>query len=161
MQMDFNLPKLFLPNFLQYLLAKPFYPLRFLLYGTCKHMYQCSFYKLIIKVHMHMGVKISMHNRYSVANALYREYEIACELLTHAHWIPNEFDFNFWFSCYNTTWLVLSLLTTCRNGIFISCNLFIPYCIICTWMKLLLSFSACSVHGISGQETSKPLYIHK
>ena len=73
MLMDFNLPKLFLPKFLQSLLAKLFYTLSFLLYGTCKHMYQCSFYKLII-IKVHMGVKISMHSRYYVANALYREY---------------------------------------------------------------------------------------
>ena len=31
----------------------------------------------VIKVHMAMDVKISMHSRYSVANVLYREYEIA------------------------------------------------------------------------------------
>ena len=36
MQMDFNLPKFFLPNFLQSLFAKLFYHQSFLLYGSLK-----------------------------------------------------------------------------------------------------------------------------
>ena len=76
------------------------------------HMYQCNFYN--------MSVKISMYNTYPVAIALLREYEIVyhqnCKIFTHVHCIPTKVKFNFWFSYYSTTWLVLLLLTTYRNG---------------------------------------------
>ena len=51
---------------------------------------------------------------------IYRGFEVACywiyDIFMYVHCMPSKFWMLFWFSRYNTTCLVVSLLTTCRTG---------------------------------------------